>query len=158
MFSRFSMLRNSEHLSRAPVFDPYFLNLLSFISKCRSILFNRVGQRDLHGLFWRAHGLIAGVREQGLEWDVCLLACKVLDHPPLFYLCHGVGRWCWEPSFLPSAAEKLPLSCTSLGLKTRMVWLYFSWSSLLAFPGAGISLVGNLVRFRVTRTSAGRLV
>lgn len=68
------MLGNSKHLSGGPGFDPCFQDLFYLISKCRFILFNRVGQRDLHGLFWRARGPLAGICEQGGDRDVCLLA------------------------------------------------------------------------------------
>ena len=84
------MVGNNKHLSGAPGFDPYFQDLLSFISKCRFILFNRVGQRDLHHLFWRAHGPLAGVREQGLEAG-CLPPClySLVSPSPLLSLLWG---------------------------------------------------------------------
>lgn len=152
------MLGNSKHLSGAPVFDPCFWNLRSFISKCSFILFNRVGQRDLHCLFWRAQGTLAGVHEQGLEQDVCPLACTVRRPPLLFSLCHRVRGWGWEPRFLPWVAKRLLFSCTSLGFKTVMVWLCFPWISLAAFSDAGINLVSKLVSFRVSCASAGGVV
>lgn len=96
---------NSKHLSGAPGFDPYFQDLFYFISKRRFILFNRVGQRDLRGLFWRGQGPLAGIHEQGDEWDVFLLACTVLCLPPFFCLYHGVEGWAWKPGFLPWVAE-----------------------------------------------------
>lgn len=72
---------------------------LSFPSRDLYLL-NRVGQRDLHCLLWRAHEPLAGVHEQGLEQNVCLLACTVWQPPLLFYLCHGVREWGW--AWLPA--------------------------------------------------------
>lgn len=48
------------------------------------------------------------------------------------YLRLWTGGGCWEPSFLPLAAGRL-LFCTSLALKTVMVWLCFPWSQPCCF-------------------------
>lgn len=129
------MLGNSKHLSGAPGFDPCFQDLFYLISKCRFILFNRVGQRDLHGLFWRARGPLAGICGQGGEQDVCLLA---VSSSLLLSLSWGqrMGLGAWLSTLV---AERLLFSYTPLDIKTVMVWLCFSCSSPAASSGAAIS-------------------
>lgn len=105
------MLGNSKHLSGAPVFDPYFWDLLSFISKCRFILFNGVG-RGIYVVYFGGpmgpslgymnrvlSGMFASLLVQsGVPLPSSISVTALEDEVGSLDSCLGLQRDCYSPA------------------------------------------------------------
>lgn len=107
------ILRGTKLLQGAPVFNPLIHDLLSFIDKCRFLLFNKALQSDLCDLLCRACGwrLLLGWCTWAGLWAGRLpphLTSPLCPTSPTFAM--GLGAW------LPAAGcSEMVISCMSLG-------------------------------------------